>query len=209
MDMIAAYREVGSYRGAADICATTPKTVKRAVLKAQRAESQPAPPAHNYDEVTELVAEKVTKTNGRISAKRLFPVARAAGYEGSARNFRRLVAKAKARWRSDNHRSRRPGVWAPGDMLVIDWGEIGPLFVFCAVSAWSRWRFVFFADNLRADTTLAALARCFEAMGGVPATVLSDRMGCLKGGTVANVVVPTPDYVRFANHYLLTELSAA
>ena len=29
MDIIAAYREVGSYRGAAAICGTTPKTVKR------------------------------------------------------------------------------------------------------------------------------------------------------------------------------------
>jgi hypothetical protein len=26
-------------------------------------------------------------------------------------------------------------------------------------------------------------------------------MGCLKGGVVATVVVPTPDYVRFAAHY--------
>ena len=26
-------------------------------------------------------------------------------------------------------------------------------------------------------------------------------MGCLKGGTVAGVVVPTADYVRFATHY--------
>jgi len=37
--------------------------------------------------------------------------------------------------------------------------------------------------------------------GGVPATVLVDRMGCLTAGVVANVVVPTPDYVRFATHY--------
>ena len=102
---------------------------------------------------------------------------------------------------ANHHRGRRPGVWAPGDMLVIDWGEIGPLFVFCAVLAWSRWRFVFFADNLRAETTFAALAACFEELGGVPKTVLSDRMGCLKGGTVAGVVVPTADYVRFATHY--------
>jgi Mu transposase, C-terminal domain len=35
----------------------------------------------------------------------------------------------------------------------------------------------------------------------VPAKVLADRMGCLKGGIVANVVVPTQDYVRFASHY--------
>ena len=128
-------------------------------------------------------------------------MARTAGYEGSARNFRRLVAAAKAKWRSGNHRGRRPGVWAPGDMLLIDWGQIGSLSVFCAVLAWSRWRFVFFADNQRAETTFAALAECFEQMGGVPKTVLSDRMGCLKGGTVADVVIPTPDYVRFAVHY--------
>lgn len=132
MDMNAAYREVGSYRGAAEICGTTPKTVKRAVL-AETAE--PVLVAHNYDEVRDLVVERVRRTQGRISAKRLLPVAIADGYTGSARNFRRLVAEIKAAWRAENRRGRRPGVWTPGDMLVIDWGEIGPLFVFCAVLA--------------------------------------------------------------------------
>jgi len=201
MDINAAYREVGSYRAAAKLCGTTPKTVRRAVAAAEAA-AGPAPAvAHNYDTVADIVAERVAKTNGLISAKRLLPTARAAGYAGSARNFRRLVAKAKRSWRADHHRGRRPGVWAPGDMLVIDWGQIGPLSVFCAVLAWSRVRFVYFADNQRSETTLAALAACFEALGGVPRTVLSDRMGCIKGGTVAGVVVPTADYVRFANHY--------
>ena len=201
MDINAAYRDVGTYRGAADICGTTPKTVKRAVLAAEAAAAGTDPVQHNYDGVRDIVGERVAKTKGRISAKRLLPVARAAGYTGSARNFRRLVADAKAAWRSNHHRGRRPGVWPPGDMLVIDWGEIGPLSVFCAVLAWSRWRYVFFADNQRAETTFAALAACFEELGGVPKTVLSDRMGCIKGGTVAGVVVPTADYVRFATHY--------
>ena len=31
--------------------------------------------------------------------------------------------------------------------------------------------------------------------------VLADRMGCLKGGVVANKVVPTAQYVRFAAHH--------
>jgi hypothetical protein len=35
----------------------------------------------------------------------------------------------------------------------------------------------------------------------VPGTVLADRMACLKGGVVANVVVPAPAYLRFAAHY--------
>jgi transposase len=95
----------------------------------------------------------------------------------------------------------RPAVWAPGQMLVIDWGVEGGLHVFCAVLAWSRWRFVRFATDERAQTTLALLAECFETLGGVPQVVLADRMGCLKAGVVANKVVPTPTYVRFATHY--------
>lgn len=114
MDINAAYREVGTYRGAAEICGTTHKTVKPVVEASERA-------------------------------------------------------------------------GPPGDVLVFDWGEIGSLFVFCAVLAWSRWRFVYFADNLGSAATLGALAACFEDLGGVPKTALTDRMGCMKGGTVAAV----------------------
>ena len=58
-----------------------------------------------------MVAERVAKSRGRISAKRLLPIAKAAGYEGSSRNFRRLVAEQKALWRKDNHRGRRVSIW--------------------------------------------------------------------------------------------------
>jgi hypothetical protein len=64
---------------------------------------------------------------------------------------------------------------------VIDWGAEGGLHVFCAVLAWCRFRFVRFARDERAATTLALLAECFEVLGGVPGKVLADRMGCLKG----------------------------
>ncbi|WP_345483275.1 helix-turn-helix domain-containing protein, partial [Actinopolymorpha pittospori] len=152
MDIIAAYREVGTYRGAAAMCGVSHKTVKR-VIERQEAggdvASEREPRGHNYDEVADLVAARVEATSGRISAKRLLPVAVAAGYAGSARNFRRLVADAKGQWRKDNHRGRRPGVWAPGQHLLIDWGvELG-VHVFCAVLAWSRFRFVRFASNER------------------------------------------------------------
>jgi hypothetical protein len=92
-------------------------------------------------------------------------------------------------------------VWSPGEHLVIDWGVLGGLHVFCAVLAWCRVRFVRFAADERAETTLALLAECFETLGGVPGVVLADRMGCLKGGVVANKVVPTGEYVRFAAHH--------
>jgi transposase len=85
-------------------------------------------------------------------------------------------------------------------MLAIDWGSEGGLHLFCAVLAWSRYRFVRFAADERAQTTFALLAECLEELGGVPKVVLADRMACLKGGVVANKVVPTPDYVRLATH---------
>ena len=203
MDIISAYREVGSYRGAAAISGTTPKTVRRVIARHEWGGAPPArvPRGHNYDAVVDLVAERVERSKGRITAKRLLPAARAAGYEGSARNLRRLVAARKALWRNDHHRGRRPAVWSPGEHLVIDWGVLGGLHVFCAVLAWCRVRFVRFADNERADTTLALLAECFDHLGGVPGVVLADRMGCLKGGVVANTVVPTAQYVRFASHH--------
>jgi len=202
MDMIAAYNDVGSYRGAAAICGVDHKTVQRAVAAHQVAESTTrAARQHNYDVVADVVAERVARTSARISAKRLLPEARAAGYTGSARNFRRVVAKAKRAWRSERHRGRRPGVWAPGEVLVIDWGAEAGLHIFCAVMAFSRWRFVRFAADEKAATTLEMLASCFEELGGVPKVVLADRMGCLKGAVVANIVVPTPGYVRFASHY--------
>lgn len=203
MDIIAAYREVGSYRGAAELCGTTPKTVRRIIQRHEAGGQRPQrkPREHNYDRVVELVRGRVQATRGRISAKRLLPAARTAGYGGSARNFRRLVAAEKRAWRAEHHRGRRPAVWAPGEVLVIDWGSEGGLHLFCAVLAWSRFRFVRFAADERAETTLALLAECFQELGGVPRVVLADRMGCLKAGVVANVVVPTPDYVRFAAHY--------
>ena len=203
MDIIAAYREAGTYRGAAQIAGTTHKTVKRVIARHEAGGATPerAPRGRNYDGVAALVAERVEKTSGRISAKRLLPAARAAGYAGSDRNFRRLVAAAEQVWRREHHRGRRPAVWSPGEHLVIDWGGEGGLHVFCAVLAWCRFRFVRFAADERAATTLALLAECFEVLDGVPGKVLADRMGCLKGGVVANVVVPTAEYVRFAGHY--------
>ena len=212
MDVIAAYRDVGTYRGAAVICGTTHKTVRRVIEAHEAASSGEAPAARvprarNYDEVIDLVAEKVRSTSGRISAKRLLRVARAAGYAGSGRNFRRLVAEAKREWRLGQARAggRRPAVWSPGEVLAIDWGEEivagRKVHVFCAVLAWSRFRFVRFAADEQQATTLGMLDECFEVLGGVPTTVLADRMGCLKGGVIANVVVPAPDYVRFAAHY--------
>jgi len=99
MNIVDAYHETGSYRGAAAVCGVNHKTVRRVVERAAagRFERRPVPPrVRNTDLVSAPIEERVRKTDGRISAKRLLPAARAEGYAGSARNLRRAVAEARA-----------------------------------------------------------------------------------------------------------------
>jgi integrase len=176
MDIIAAYREAGTYRGAAEIAGTTHKTVRRVVARQEAGGGAPprAPRGRNYDGVAGLVAERVEKTQGRISAKRLLPAARAAGYAGSDRNFRRLVAEAKQAWRREHRRGRRPAVWSPGEHLVVDWGSDGGLHVFCAVLAWCRFRFVRFARDPHRDRAMVAF---YVSTGARASELLSVTQG--------------------------------
>jgi len=80
MDIIAAYREAGTLRGAAEIAGATHKTVKRVIARHEPGGGAPprAPRGRNYDGVAALVAGRVEKTEGRISAKRLLQAARVA-----------------------------------------------------------------------------------------------------------------------------------
>jgi hypothetical protein len=200
MEIVNAYELVGSYRGAADLCGTTHKTVKRVIERRDVGQGVRRVTATNTVGVQGLIAERVRSSDGRISAKRLLPIAQAAGYTGSARNFRRAVADAKAEWKRQR-RTYRPWLPTPGEHLAIDWATEFGWQIFCAVLAWSRYRFVRFAADQRRETTLSILAECFAELDGVPAVVLSDRMACLKVGVVANVVVPHPEYVRLATFY--------
>src|ERR671927_12762 len=74
MEIVNAYELVGSYRGAAALCGTTAKTVKRVLERraAGQVGRRPAPPRErNTAAVMELIRQKVRASDGRISAKRL------------------------------------------------------------------------------------------------------------------------------------------
>lgn len=99
----------------------------------------PPPPraerSHKCGELADLVAERVEKSQGRISAKRSLPIAVAAGYEGSDRNFRRLVADAK---RSGTARITVAAARRCGRQENI-WSSTGPKAnqdCFCSAQCW-------------------------------------------------------------------------
>jgi hypothetical protein len=93
MDVISAYQQVGTYRGAASMCGVNHKTVKRIIERQESGGSKTPdrkPRDHNYESVAALAADRVAVTRGRISAKRL-PAAGAAGYQGSANDYYRAL----------------------------------------------------------------------------------------------------------------------
>ena len=76
MDIISAYREVGTYRGAAEICQTTHKTVRRVLERAEAGAIRPAPKVRvrNFESVTELVWKRVDKSKGLVKTPCAKPV---------------------------------------------------------------------------------------------------------------------------------------
>src|SRR5437868_3115970 len=92
MDIVNAYQTVGTYRGAAALCGTTHKTVRRVIERRERGQiGRTATGEAMASGVAGLIEERVRQSDGRISAKRLLPVVRTAGYSGSLRTLQRAV----------------------------------------------------------------------------------------------------------------------
>ena len=201
LDILTTYQELGSYRATAALCGTTHKTVRRVVeRRAGPATERPARP-QEHRPVRELIAAKVE--SHRRPHQRQAPAAALPG-----RGIHRLGAAACAGpW-------PRPRPTIDGIAARIGPGSPSPASTSSSTGALRRacrssvpcWPGAAgascgFAQRQDQATTLALLAECFEQLGGVPGVALTDRMGCLKGGVVAGVMVPAPDYVAFAAHY--------
>lgn len=211
------YEELGSFRAVAEIVGCDHKTVKAHVVR--NAERQPLQRGSVADPYRDIIRGKLDATAGRITAKALFRIVRAAGYEGSARTLRRAVAADRVTWRSaQHHRVYRPWTSAPGDVLVVDWGHVGtvqtaagvrPLSVFCAVLGWSRYRFICFTTSQKFAALAGCLATCFEQIGGVPARVMFDNPKTVTTSFVAGQSVFNVELVRLAAHYPFSPITAA
>jgi transposase len=212
------YEELGSYRAVAAVVGCDPKTVKTAVEKAGKPRAGYPRRPQVTDPYVEMIAAKVAASQGRIHARQVLRLLLPAGYQGSLRSLERALKAAKKEWRQKQMRVYRPWVSAPGDFLIVDFGEVGlvptaagekRLYCFCAVLGYSRWRYVRFFTCQRFQVLAQGLAGCFERLGGVPAHVMFDNPKTVTNYFVAGLSVYNAELVRLASHYHFTPVTAA
>jgi hypothetical protein len=68
---------------------------------------------------------KVDSTQGKVKSKPLLRVLRAAGYTASLRALQRALKEVRQEWSREHRRIYRPWVSAPGEFLIVDWGDVG------------------------------------------------------------------------------------
>ena len=96
-EVVREYEELGSYRAVGALMGCDHKTVKRYVEAAGDA-GQLAPAltrSRVTDDFAGLICERVEQTHGRVTARRLMRIVRAAGYEGSERSLQEKLTVRK------------------------------------------------------------------------------------------------------------------
>jgi len=93
----------------------------------------------------------------------------------------------------------------PGEQLQFDWGEFTyeeggvkhKLFGFLAILSYSRMRFACFTKRSDAPTLIRCLMAAFEYVGGLPQSVLTDRMKSVLVGAADGVLQWQRDFSDF------------
>lgn len=104
------------------------------------------------------------------------------GYRGGVSQLKRFVHPLRPA-----RAGKRPVIryeTKPGEQLQFDWGEFSyeeagaprKVFGFLAILSYSRMRFACFTKRADAPTLIRCLMGAFEYLGGLPTSVLTDRM---------------------------------
>jgi transposase len=143
----------------------------------------------------------------RLRSTRLLEMIRDRGYTGSVFPLRRFVRKVRP---VPTHEAFFRLSTIPGEEAQVDWGSFGKIRVgrtdrllscFVLVLSWSRATFARFT----LDQTLESFLRChteaFEALGGVPRTILYDNLKSVVLERHGDIIRFHPRILELAGHY--------
>lgn len=150
---------------------------------------------------------QVLEKHRRLRATRLLEMIKARGYEGGIAQLRRFV------------RTVRPAnpVEAflrlntlPGEQAQVDWAAFGKIRVgsaertlscFVCVLSWSRAMYARFTFDQTLENFLRGHIEAFEAIGGVPRTILYDNLKSVVLERIGDSIRFHPRLLEFAGHY--------
>jgi transposase len=135
---------------------------------------------------------------------------RAEGFAGGYSTVTRELRARRGPRFSPADRASMPIHTDPGEEAQFDfcdvsdwaerWGWSTPLWCFGMILCWSRWRRWWFTTSENRNHTFEGVAGFFDAVGGIPAAVRTDRMGAL-GRSQGQRFVLHPPTVGFAAHH--------
>jgi transposase len=143
----------------------------------------------------------------RLTARRIFEMARERGYKGSPDHFRHRVAHLRPSPRAEAYLRLRT---LPGEQAQVDWGHFGeiriggakrPLMAFVMVLSWSRAIFLRFFLGATTAHFLRGHVAAFSALGGVPRVLLYDNLKSAVLERRGDLIRFNPEILAFAAHH--------
>lgn len=143
----------------------------------------------------------------RLRSTRLFEMVRDRGYAGSVVQLRRYVTSIRPTARAEAYLRMRT---LPGEQAQVDWGHFGRLKIgralrslscFVLVLGWSRAVYARFALDQTLESFLRGHVLGFEALGGVPRTILYDNLKSVVLERQGDHIRFHPRILELAGHY--------
>ena len=190
----------------ARMCGLHHSTVRRAILHDGVPLVAIPKRSSKFDPFVPFLVDALERYPG-VTASRLYEMVRERGYDGRPDHFRAIVAR---------HRKPKPAEafvrrsTLRGEEAQVDWAHFGrieidgfsrPLVAFVLVLSWSRWAHLRFGVDMRIGSFLEHHQRAFEALGGVPRTILYDNLKSAVAQRIGDAIVFNRDLEVFATHY--------
>ncbi|HYX38096.1 MAG TPA: IS21 family transposase, partial [Oligoflexus sp.] len=129
-------------------------------------------------------------------------------YTGSLRQLQRRLGTMRPSYQERFYVKKHV---IAGEQAQVDWGHFGKLRIgkaernlsaFVMTLSWSRKIFVYFTFDQRVETLLSCHVKAFQALGGVPRSILYDNMKSVVQERLGNVVRYHDALVEFCQHWL-------
>lgn len=143
----------------------------------------------------------------RLRSTRLYEMLRKRGYTGSAVQLRRYVRIVRPERQAEAYLALQT---LPGEQGQVDWGSFGRIQVghasrslscFVLVLSWSRAMHAHFTLDQKLESFVHGHVLAFEALGGVPRTLLYDNLKSVVLDRHGEHVQYHPRLLELAGHY--------